>query len=72
MQIVIDQKLLEKKISSGNFQFIELCIVPSENDSGAYHPAFLHLGGIRPDNTYEDLEGVDECAVANQFVRKSA
>lgn len=72
MQIVVDKELLEKKLNGSELKYIELCIVPAEMDAGHYHPAFLHVGGILPNGTYKDLEGVIGCELLNQFVKKSA
>ncbi len=61
MRILVDKRELEKKLEQakkGNL--IEFCIVPSQMDSGRFHPAFLHIGTVHMDGTYEDLESVSE------------
>lgn len=74
-RIFVDKKQLEKKVAemrNGSSGFVEVCIIPGQTDGGIFSPAFLHLGFVSPDGTYEDHEGIDECAVAGQFIRKSA
>lgn len=74
-RIVVNKKLLEKKIAemrNGKSGLVEICIVPAQTDGEIFSPAFLHFGCAYPDGTYEDHESIDECAVAGQFVRKSA
>ena len=61
MKILISRNELEKKLAQGSGgQLIELCIVPQQSDSGCLSPAFLHVGSIHTDGTYEDLESIDE------------
>ena len=62
-KIVIDKNQLARKLSeikgTGRVM-VELSIVPGEKDDGIFSPAFLHVGCIGPEGTYEDHESVDD------------
>lgn len=61
MKILVPRKELEKKLMQAKSgKLIEFCIVPSQLDSGRLNPAFLHIGTVHNDGTYEDLEGIYE------------
>lgn len=60
MKILVDKIELEKKLAQANGKLIELRIVPAQEDSDSYNPAFLHIGAIHNNGFYEDLESIDE------------
>ncbi len=61
MKILVPKNEVEKKLlQARNGNLIEFCIVPSQFDSGNFSPAFLHLGAVHNDGTYEDLESIYE------------
>lgn len=61
MKILVNRSELEKKLALAKTgKLIEFCIVPSQVDSGKFNPAFLHIGTVHTDGTYEDLESVCE------------
>ncbi len=55
--------MLEEKLSQAkDASYIELAIVPAQNDCGYRMPAFLHLTAIYGNGVSQDLESIDECA----------
>lgn len=68
-RIFVDKNSLVKKISDicGEGK-IELCIIPQQNDCGKANPAFLHIGFLHDDGTYEDLESIDAVSYKREFV----
>lgn len=68
-RIFVDKNSLAEKIADiegeGN---IELCIIPPQNDCGKTNPAFLHVGFLHNDGTYEDLESIDAVTYKREFV----
>lgn len=60
-KIIVRKGLLDQKLSQAEeTDLIELRIVPAENDSGNYAPAFLHIAVIHNRSDYRDLESIDE------------
>ena len=61
MRILVARNELEEKLTqAGKGKLIEFCIVPPQLDAGKLNPAFLHIGTVHNDGTYEDLEGICE------------
>jgi len=62
-KIIVGKKMLEEKLSQAkDASYIELAIVPAQNDCGYRMPAFLHLTAIYGNGVSQDLESIDECA----------
>lgn len=61
MRILVARNELEEKLTQAKKgKLIEFCIVPSQFDAGKLNPAFLHIGTVHNDGTYEDLDGICE------------
>ena len=68
-RIFVDKNSLVKKIATIRGEGkIELCIIPQQNDCGKINPAFLHIGFLHSDGTYEDLESIDSVSYERKFV----
>ena len=65
VKIIVDKQTLSKRIADlQNGAFIELAIIPPQNDDGHYAPAFLHLTAIHTQGVYEDLDTIDESTIS--------
>ncbi|MGI6403973.1 MAG: hypothetical protein ACOX0K_07580 [Oscillospiraceae bacterium] len=72
VKIIVGKETLEKKLSQAkDGSFIELAIVPAQNDCGNHAPAFLHFTVIHSNGACEDLESIDEC-IAEFCVKETA
>lgn len=68
-RIFVDKDSLMKKIANicGKGK-MELSIIPQQDDCGNVNPAFLHIGFLHDDGTYEDLESIDALSYKRDFV----
>lgn len=75
-KIIVERAKLKKKvleIERDGMEFVELHIIPCQEEEDNLYPAFLHFEGISKDGAHKDYESVDEfSAVMPLYVIRSA
>lgn len=62
-KIIVERAKLKKKIMEierDGMDFVELHIIPCQEEEDSLNPAFLHFEGIAKNGSHKDYESVDE------------
>ena len=62
-KIIVERSKLEKKLRElerDGMDFVELYMVPCQEEENHMYPAFLHMEGITKRGVYKDYESIDE------------